>query len=60
MACFAATNKDEANHALEKRLWAAADLLRGSSGRKASLYLPAVRDLMFVRFRAPCAHEARH
>ncbi len=35
MRWVAPTEKDESNHALEKRLWAAADQFRASSGLKA-------------------------
>jgi hypothetical protein len=35
MRGVAPTEKDEANHALEKRLWAAADQFRANSGLKA-------------------------
>jgi type I restriction enzyme M protein len=35
MRWVAPTGKDEANHALERRLWAAADQFRANSGRKA-------------------------
>ena len=38
MRWVAPTEKDEANHALEKRLWAAADQFRANSGLKAGQY----------------------
>jgi hypothetical protein len=38
MRWIAPTEKDEANHPLEKRLWAAADQFRANSGLKAGEY----------------------
>ncbi|HUF19621.1 MAG TPA: hypothetical protein VMP00_02600 [Burkholderiales bacterium] len=38
MRWVAPTEKDEANHQLEKRLWAAADQFRADSGLKAGEY----------------------
>ena len=38
MRWIAPTQKDEANHQLEKRLWAAADQFRANSGLKAGEY----------------------
>ena len=40
MQWIAPSEKDVANHALEKRLWDAADQLRANSGLNAHLLLP--------------------
>jgi len=50
MRWVAPTEKDEANHALEKRLWAAADQFRANSGLKAGQYSTPVLGLIFLRF----------
>src|SRR5688572_32494106 len=50
MRWVAPTEKDEANHALEKRLWAAADQFRANSGLKAGEYSTPVLGLIFLRF----------
>ena len=39
MRWVAPTEKDDANHALEKRLWEAADQFRANSGLKAQRIL---------------------
>ncbi len=39
MRWIAPTEKDNANHALEKRLWEEADQFRANSGLKAGEYL---------------------
>lgn len=44
------TEKDEANHQLEKRLWDAADQFRANSGLKAGEYSGPVLGLIFLRF----------
>src|SRR5258708_20113625 len=50
MRWIAPTEKDEANHALEKRLWQAADQFRANSGLKAGEYSGPVLGLIFLRF----------
>jgi len=50
MRWVAPTEKDEANHALEKRLWDAADQFRANSGLKAGEYSGPVLGLIFLRF----------
>jgi type I restriction enzyme M protein len=50
MRWVAPTEKDEANHALEKRLWDAADQFRANSGLKAGQYSTPVLGLIFLRF----------
>ena len=50
MHWFAPAQKDTANDALEKRVWAAADQLRGNSGLKSSQYSQPVLELIFLRF----------
>src|SRR5688500_2376760 len=50
MRWVAPTKKDEANHRLEKRLWAAADQFRANSGLKAGEYSGPVLGLIFLRF----------
>jgi type I restriction enzyme M protein len=50
MRWVAPTEKDEANHQLEKRLWAAADQFRANSGLKAGEYSGPVLGLIFLRF----------
>ena len=50
MRWVAPTEKHEANHALEKRLWAAADQFRANSGLKAGQYSTPVLGLIFLRF----------
>ncbi len=50
MHWIAPAEKDTANDALEKRLWAAADQLRANSGLKASQYSQPVLGLIFLRF----------
>jgi type I restriction enzyme M protein len=50
MRWIAPTQKDDANHALEKRLWAAADQFRANSGLKAGQYSTPVLGLIFLRF----------
>ena len=44
MRWVAPTEKDEANHALEKRVWDAADQFRANSGLKAGEYSGPVKD----------------
>jgi type I restriction enzyme M protein len=46
----APTEKDDANHQLEKRLWDAADQFRANSGLKAGEYSGPVLGLIFLRF----------
>ena len=48
MRWVAPTERDEANHALEKRLWAAADQFRANSGLKAGQYSTSVLGLIFL------------
>ena len=50
MHWIAPAEKDTANDALEKRLWAAADQLRANSGLKASQYSGPMLGLIFLRF----------
>jgi len=50
MRWVAPTEKDDANHALETRLWAAADQFRANSGLKAGEYSGPVLGLIFLRF----------
>ena len=50
MRWVAPTEKDDANHQLEKRLWAAADQFRANSGLKAAQYSAPVLGLIFLRF----------
>ena len=50
MRWVAPTEKDDANHQLEKRLWAAADQFRANSGLKAGQYSGPVLGLIFLRF----------
>ncbi|MBI3043800.1 MAG: SAM-dependent DNA methyltransferase [Betaproteobacteria bacterium] len=50
MRWVAPTQKDDANHALEKRLWDAADQFRANSGLKAAQYSAPVLGLIFLRF----------
>ncbi|MGB5079424.1 MAG: class I SAM-dependent DNA methyltransferase [Burkholderiales bacterium] len=50
MRWVAPTEKDEANHQLEKRLWDAADQFRANSGLKAGEYSGPVLGLIFLRF----------
>src|SRR6266571_9440188 len=50
MRWVAPTEKDTANHALEKRLWDAADQFRANSGLKAGQYSTPVLGLIFLRF----------
>jgi len=50
MRWIAPTEKDNANHALEKRLWDAADQFRANSGLKAGEYSGPVLGLIFLRF----------
>ena len=50
MRWIAPTEKDNANHALEKRLWEAADQFRANSGLKAGEYSGPVLGLIFLRF----------
>ncbi len=50
MRWVAPTEKDEANHQLEQRLWAAADQFRANSGLKAGEYSGPVLGLIFLRF----------
>ena len=52
MRWVAPTEKDTANQALEKRLWAAADQFRANSGLKAGQYSTPVLGLIFLRFAA--------
>jgi type I restriction enzyme M protein len=46
----AASGKDEATQALEKRLWDAADQFRANSGLKSQEYSTPVLGLIFLRF----------
>ena len=50
MRWVAPTEKDEANHQLEKRLWDAADQFRANSGLKSQEYSAPVLGLIFLRF----------
>ena len=50
MRWIAPTEKDDANHLLEKRLWDAADQFRANSGLKAAQYSAPVLGLIFLRF----------
>lgn len=50
MRWVAPTEKDDANHQLEQRLWAAADQFRANSGLKAGEYSGPVLGLIFLRF----------
>jgi len=50
MRWVAPTEKDEANHQLEKKLWDAADQFRANSGLKAGEYSGPVLGLIFLRF----------
>src|SRR3954468_18064363 len=50
MRWVAPTEKDEANHKLEKRLWEAADQFRANSGLKAQEYSGPILGLIFLRF----------
>jgi type I restriction enzyme M protein len=50
MRWVAPTEKDDANHQLEKRLWDAADQFRANSGLKAGEYSGPVLGLIFLRF----------
>src|SRR5918996_854930 len=50
MRWVAPTERDDSNHALEKRLWAAADQFRANSGLKAGQYSTPVLGLIFLRF----------
>ena len=50
MRWVAPTEKDDANHQLEKRLWDAADQFRANSGLKAGQYSTPVLGLIFLRF----------
>ena len=59
MLWIAPPEKDTANDALEKRLWAAADQFRANSGLKSQEYSPPVLGLIFLRF-ADARFEAQH
>jgi type I restriction enzyme R subunit len=50
MRWVAPTERDDANHQLEKRLWDAADQFRANSGLKAGQYSTPVLGLIFLRF----------
>jgi type I restriction enzyme M protein len=50
MQWIAPSEKDSANHTLEKRLWEAADQLRANSGLTAAQYSTPVLGLIFLRF----------
>lgn len=50
MEWIAPPEKDAANDALEKRLWATADQLRANSGLNAQQYSQPVLGLIFLRF----------
>ena len=50
MRWVAPTERDDVNHALEKRLWDAADQFRANSGLKAGQYSAPVLGLVFLRF----------
>jgi type I restriction enzyme M protein len=50
MQWIAPSEKDAANHELEKRLWEAADQLRANSGLNAQQYSGPVLGLIFLRF----------
>jgi type I restriction enzyme M protein len=50
MQWIAPSEKDTANDALEKRLWAAADQLRANSGLTSQQYSLPVLGLIFLRF----------
>ncbi len=49
MRWVAPTERDESNHALEKRFWAVADQFRANSGLKAGQYSTPVLGLIFLR-----------
>jgi len=59
MRWIAPTEKDEANHQLEKRLWEAADQFRANSGLKAGEYSGPVLGLIFL-FQAKCLAVFEH
>ena len=48
MRWVAPTEKDDANHLLEKRLWDAANQFRANSGLKAAQYSAPVLGLIFL------------
>jgi len=50
MRWVAPSEKDDANHQLEKKLWDAADQFRANSGLKAGEYSGPVLGLIFLRF----------
>ena len=50
MHWIAPSQKDNDNHALEKRLWAAADQFRANSGLTSAQYSAPVLGLIFLRF----------
>jgi type I restriction enzyme M protein len=50
MQWIAPSEKDTANHTLEKRLWEAADQLRANSGLTSAQYSTPVLGLIFLRF----------
>src|SRR5512135_219998 len=50
MQWIAPAEKDNANAALEKRLWDAADQFRANSGLKAQEYSGPILGLIFLRF----------
>jgi type I restriction-modification system DNA methylase subunit len=52
MIWIAPSEKDTANDALEKRLWAAADQFCANSGLSAAQYSQPVLGLIFLRFAA--------
>lgn len=50
MQWVAPSERDNANHTLEKRLWEAADQLRANSGLTSAQYSTPVLGLIFLRF----------
>lgn len=59
MKWIAPSERDAANHALEKRLWDAADQFRANSGLTAAQYSSPVLGLIFLRF-AEARFDRRH
>jgi type I restriction enzyme M protein len=59
MKWIAPTERDVANHALEQKLWQAADQFRANSGLTAAQYSTPVLGLIFLRF-AEARFNRRH
>src|SRR5271154_2264489 len=59
MQWIAPSEKNTANHTLEKRLWDAADQFRANSGLTAAQYSQPVLGLIFLRF-AEVRFDAQH